>query len=292
MQYQEMSVMPTSSIKAQFCILLLMTFGAALANGAAAPENPAPDPVPRVWLQLSGYQPRVNSEFQLDRKGGMLNGTEIDGERDLGLAREMSVPDLLLGVRLSESWRAEFEYMALNRSRRTTVANIGGIRFGGGRFTADIDARMRIHSYRLTAGYAFFQDPQRGEAGLRLGAQEIDFMAGLQGAAIVRQRIVSSFSEEHDAKLVGPSLGLFGSYRLGSNWVLGGRLDFVKIHGRGYDGRVLQLHADAMYRITPHISAGLGWRHDDMRIRKSQANLTRTLQYSFDGPQVFLRAAY
>ena len=56
-----------------------LTAALALSAGAACAQT-APTDDPRVWLQVSAYRPSVDSSFRLDRDGGALNGTDIDGE--------------------------------------------------------------------------------------------------------------------------------------------------------------------------------------------------------------------
>ena len=68
-----------------------LTAALALSAGAACAQT-APADEPRVWLQVSAYRPAVDSSFRLDRDGGALNGTDIDGEGDLGLASRKTVP--------------------------------------------------------------------------------------------------------------------------------------------------------------------------------------------------------
>lgn len=267
-----------------------LTAALALSAGAACAQT-APTDDPRVWLQVSAYRPSVDSSFRLDRDGGALNGTDIDGEGDLGLASRKTVPQVMLGLRLSERWRAEFEYFSLNRRSSTSVASIGGISFGDGQFNADIDARLRTHTYRLAAGYSFVRDPQK-ELGVAVGVHVTDMLVSVRGAAIVNGQPVGAFTERRSETLPAPTLGVYGSYRIGSNWELDGRVDFFKLSYRQYAGRLLNMQANAMYRVTPQIAVGVGWRRDDLRLEGDRSNFSGELRYRFSGPQVFVRAGF
>ncbi|KQP13675.1 outer membrane beta-barrel protein [Pseudorhodoferax sp. Leaf267] len=263
----------------------------ALGAGAASAQSTAPAPEPRVWLQVSAYRPNVDSNFRLDRTDSPLNGTDIDGESDLGLARHRTVPAVLLGLRISERWRAEFEYLSLNRSSSTSVADIGGITFGDGQFNADIDARLRTHTYRLAAGYSFLRDADK-ELGVVVGAHVTDMLVSVSGAAIVNGQAVGAFTERRSETLPAPTLGVYGSYRFGSNWQLDGRVDFFKLRYRDYSGRLLNMQANALYRVTPNIGVGVGWRRDDLRVEGDGSNFSGELRYRFNGPQLFVRAGF
>lgn len=264
----------------------------ALSTGAAcAQTETAPEDAPRVWVQVSAYRPSVDSSFRLDRSGGGLTGTRIDGEGDLALASRKTVPQVMLGLRLSDRWRAEFEYFSLDRRSSTSVASIGGIRFGDGQFNADIDARLRTHTYRLAAGYSFVRDAQK-ELGVAVGAHVTDMLVSLQGAAIVNGQPQGAFTERRSETLPAPTLGVYGNYRIGAHWELDGRIDFFKLSYRQYTGRLLNMQANALYRITPQIGLGVGWRRDDLRLEGDRASFSGELRYRFSGPQVFVRAGF
>lgn len=267
-----------------------LTAALAFSSGVVCAQPAAPD-APRVWLQVSAYRPSVDSSFRLDRSGGVLSGTSIDGEGDLDLASRKTVPQVMLGLRLSDRWRAEFEYFSLDRRSSTSVASLGGITFGDGQFNADIDARLRTHTYRLAAGYSFVRDAQK-EFGVAVGAHVTDMLVSVRGAAIVNGQPVGAFTEQRSETLPAPTLGAYGSYRFGSNWELDGRVDFFKLNYRGYDGRLLNMQANALYRFTPQVAVGVGWRRDDLRLEGDRSNFSGELRYRFSGPQVFVRAGF
>lgn len=267
--------------KALAAVLGLCASG-AWAQGLVLPEQ-------RVWLQVSAFRPHVDTHLRLDDTSSVLRGTPLDGESDFGLAGRKTVPALLLGGRLSERWRAEFEYFSLDRSASATT---DGIRFGDGEFVADIDTQMRTRTYRLSAGYSFLQQPDR-EAGVLVGAHVTDALLRVRGAAIVGGQPVGAFTERRSETVPAPTVGLYGSYRPGQGrWELSGRIDLFKLDIGDYDGRLVNLQANAMYRVTPNVGLGLGWRYHDLRVNADARNFTGRIDYRMNGPQVFLQAGF
>lgn len=267
---------------------LSLTAALAFGAGGALAQDLKLEQAQRVWLQLSAFHPRVDSDLRLDDTRSVLRGTPLDGESDFGLARRKTVPAALLGVRLGERWRAEFEYFSLNRSASTTTDSI---RFGDAQFTADIATRMRTHTYRLSAGYSFVLQPDR-EAGVLLGAHVTDALVRVRGAAIVNGQPVGAFTEQRSKTLPAPTIGLYGSYRFHPRWELNGRADLFKLNWDDYDGRQLNLQANAVYRITPQVGLGVGWRLHDLRVNADARNFSGELNYRMNGPQVFLQAGF
>nr|WP_145547752.1 hypothetical protein [Variovorax boronicumulans] len=263
--------------------VLACSTGGATAQGLTYAEEP------RVWLQLSAFRPNMDSRVRLDETDSVLQGTPLDGENDFGLARRKTVPAVLLGGRLSERWRAEFEYFSLDRSGS---ASTDGIRFGDGQFVADIDTRMRTRTYRLSAGYSFLKQPDR-EAGVLLGAHVTDALLRVQGAAIVNGQPVGAFTERRTETVPAPTVGVYGSWRPGAGrWELSGRADLFKLHIGDYDGRLVNLQANAMYRVTPNVGLGLGWRYHDLRVDADARNFSGEIKYRMNGPQLFLQAGF
>lgn len=255
----------------------------ALAQGLTVAQDQ------RVWLQVSAFRPNMDSRVRLDETDSVLQGTPLDGETDFGLARRKTVPAVLLGGRLSERWRAEFEYFSLDRSGSATT---DGIRFGDGQFVADIDTRMRTRTYRLSAGYSFLKASDR-EAGVLLGAHVTDALLRVQGAAIVDGQAVGAVTERRSETVPAPTVGVYGSWRPGAGrWELSGRVDLFKLHIGDYDGRLVNLQANAMCRLTPHVGLGLGWRYHDLRVDADARNFSGEIKYRMNGPQLFLQAGF
>lgn len=254
----------------------------AWAQGLVLPEQ-------RVWLQISAYRPHVDTDLRVDETDSVLRGTPLDGESDFGLAGRKTVPAALLGVRMGERWRAEFEYFSLNRSGNATA---DGLRFGDAQFSADIATRMRTHTYRLSAGYSFLKQPDR-EVGVLVGAHVTDALLSVRGSAIVDGQAVGAFTERRSETVPAPTVGLYGSYRPGAGrWELNGRIDLFQLDIGDYDGRLVNLQANAMYRVTPNVGVGVGWRYHDLRVDADARNFSGELNYRMSGPQLFLQAGF
>lgn len=280
-----MNAVQTSRARQAALAVLIFSAVAATAQTAPAPAEP------RVWLRVSAFRPTVDSQIRLGRTQSVINGTDISGENDLSLARHPTVPALTLGLRISERWHAEFDYLALARNQRSAVGHIGGIDFGQGHFTADVDAEMRTRSYRLAVGYAIVRDADK-EFGLMAGAAVTDVAVRVLGAATVRGRPLVVVDESREETVPAPLIGVFASYRLGPHWALDGRANVARFTTHRYEGRMSSMHANLLYHVSPQIHVGLGWRRDDLRIDGEGKRWSGDLHARFNGPQVFVQAGF
>ena len=89
-----------------------------------------------------------------------------------------------------------------------------------------------------------------------------------------------------------PTVGLYGNYRLNTRWELNGRVDLFKLNIGDYDGRLVNLQANALYRVTPNVGVGLGWRYHDLRVDADARNFSGEINYRMSGPQLFLQAGF
>ena len=254
--------------------------------GAAVAEGPQD----RHWAQLEYFFPTIASTARLDFPGTRLPGTSIALEDDLGLSDRKGTPYFLIGTRLGENWRLEFEYYQLNRSASQTTQRT--INWGNATFPVSTTVNSEFDSsiYRLTGGYSFYRTPQ-AEAGASLGLHVTDFKASLAGQG--NGPVGAGFqSEKRDATVPLPTLGLYGTYMLTDSWALRGRVDYLSFNYQGYDGSLTNWMAAVDWRFTPMWSAGLGYRYVDYEVESSKDRFQGQLRYKFKGPTLYVGASF
>lgn len=179
----------------------------ALAGPAAA-EGPND----RYWIQLEGFRPAIESTARFDFPNRPILGTEVNFEDELGLTDRKTLPYLLMGLRLGERWRLEFEYYELNRTGTSTIQR--DVRWGDLVFPASSEVSSRFDSdiYRLSAGYSFYRSPI-AEIGGAFGFHVTDFALALSSQGSGPQGRTFQ-SEQTDERVPLPTLGLYGTYML------------------------------------------------------------------------------
>jgi len=244
----------------------------------------------RVWLRVSAFDPSISSGAQVDSSSG-ASGTAIDFERDLGLPKKKTLPTLLIGTRFRDAWRAEFEYFQLNRSGSQTLNQ--DIIFNGSTFLISTPATTRFASsvYRASVGYSFVKTPQ-DEFGVTAGAHVTHLDIVIDSQTLVAGAAVSTDHAEQDRTLPLPTLGLYGSHAFAPAWVASGQVNAFQVKSGGLDGHLFDMQANLLWRATPNIGLGLGYRYDDYKLTSTRDDFHGRVNYQFKGPQLFVEAAF
>ena len=263
---------------------------AFVSAALAAPSVWAEGPQDRFWGQLEYFFPTITSTARLDFPNTNRPGSVIRLEDELGLDERDGTPYLLLGTRLGDNWRIEFEYYRLER---TATRNIGRVlEWGEVTFpvNAEISSRFDSSVYRLTGGYSFYRTPQ-AEFGGAFGLHVTDFTLGLSGqgtggAGLGFQR------EERDTLVPLPTLGLYGTYVVADQWHLRGRIDYLTLKHDHYDGELINFMAAVDWRFSQHAGIGLGYRYVDYKLESSKPRFHGEINYNFKGPTIYLSGAF
>lgn len=255
-----------------------------LSAASAWAERPAD----QYWLQLQGFWPDIESTARADVLATGRPGTELSFESDLGLTDRKALPSMLLGMRFFDNWRLEFEYYSLERSATKTLGR--QIVWDDTVFDVAAELRSDFDSsiYRLTAGYSFLKSPT-AEFGALLGLHVTDFSIALEGSSNIAGAV---HSEAQDALAPLPTLGLYGSYAFSPAFGVRARADYLSLTYQDYDGKLLNFEATLDWRFSPHFGAGLGYRYVDYRVDVTKSDWKGQFKYKFNGPFVFLEAAF
>jgi hypothetical protein len=263
--------------------------GVALAGfaGTASAEGPTD----ANWGQLEYFFPTIASTARLDNSA-TGNGTEVHLEDDLGLTDRKGTPYLLLGTRFgSQKWRMEFEYYYLDRTATRTISKTitwGDITYPA---SADITSTFNTNVYRLTGGYSFYRT-QEAEGGVSLGFHVTDFKLALSGVGTGPAGI-GTFQGESKTQLVPlPTLGAYGNYKLGPQWILHGRVDWLSLTYEQYHGSLTNLYVGADWRFMPNWGVGLGYRYVNYKVTADKNSFHGEANYEFQGPTVYVAGAF
>lgn len=243
------------------------------------------------WFQISGYRPSIDSNLQYSPKTGAA-GTEVSFERDLGLADRKTLPALLLGARFGDGWRGEFEYFKLSRSARTNLIN-GSITVDDTVYpvSASVASQFDSQVYRVGLGYSFLKTPD-AELGAVVGLHITGFKVALEGDGLVNGQPVASKRVTQDKTVPLPTLGVYGTYAFAPHWAASGRVDVLSLKVGEYRGKLLNMQANLLYRFTPNVGLGVGYRYDDYKLKADRTDWRGKLEYQFKGPQVLMDVGF
>lgn len=261
-------------------IVLSCIAGGALAEG----------PRDNYWGELEYFFPTISSTVRMDFPGTNVPGTKVSLEDDLDLSDRKGTPYLLLGMRVSQNWRLEFEYYQLNRSASVIIGR--SIDFGDIHLnpSATVTTKFDTSIYRGLAEWSFYRSSQ-AEAGLALGLHVTQFSVQLSGQG--NGPLGLGFqSEKKDATVPLPTLGLYGEYMLADQWILRGRVDYLSLNYEQYNGRLINYMTSVSWRFVKNWGVGVGYRYVDYRLTSDKTNFHGEVQYKFQGPTIYFEGGF
>ena len=265
-------------------------FAVALASIGFTAAACAETPQDNWWGELEYFYPTISSTARLDFPGTEAPGTETRLEDDLGLTERKGTPYFLLGTRLGQNWRIEFEYYYLERSGDRLVSreiHWGDIDYQAG---ANIHSIFNTSVYRLVGGYSFYRTPM-AEAGATFGLHTTEFKLGLSGQGTGPNG--PGFQTETKNVLVPlPTVGLYGSYMFSDQWMVRGRFDVLSLTIDQYDGQLVNSMVAADWRFTKNWGAGIGYRYVSYNLKSTTDKFHGEVKYDFKGPTIFMEAGF
>ena len=270
--------------------LRILLAAASAAAGWAAPAT-AQANGDKVWLEVSGYSPSIETRARIDSATDGSLGTEIGFESDLNFDDEQVLPAVLAGLRLGSRFSLTAEYFSLDRS--STVRLQRDITFGDVTYpvAASVAGDFKTDIYRLAVNYAVIRRATF-DAGVSAGVHATDVEVSIEGDGRVGGA-AAQFERRTQSLLAPlPTVGVFANARVMPDLVLAGRVDYFSLSVGRYDATLLNAQIAATYRIHRNIGLGIGYRHVEYKVIAAGEHLVGRVDYNFDGPNLFVRMGF
>ena len=260
---------------------------AAATDAPAKLPDWAPKPRPnvvedrlRVEVNLLGASPAT--KLRVD-ESPTQRGTEIDAEKDLGLADFRVLPQVELSLLPGERHLVRLSAFALHRSAVMRIEK--DIAFDDEDYLVGerVDSLLNITMFGLTYGYRFLVR-QRGELSGTFGIQ----IADVEANAVVRSRVVRE-SESGVAPL--PLVGVEGRFDFTPRWAVEARAQYLKVDVSDVTGSILDARLALTWRVNPYLAMGLGYRTFQIDVDSEDEGTPGFVDLSVTGPLLFVRAS-
>jgi hypothetical protein len=237
---------------------------AAATDAPAKLPDWAPKPRPnvvedrlRVEVNLLGASPQT--KLRVD-ESPTQPGTEIDAEKDLGLADFRLLPQVELSLLPGERHLVRLSAFAIHRSAAKRIEK--DISFDNEDYFVDerVDSLLNITMFGLTYGYRVLVRP-RGELTGTFGIQ----IADVEANAVVRSRVV--------------------------RWAVEARAQYLTVDVSQVNGSILDARLALTWRVNPYLAMGLGYRSFQIDVDSRDEDTPGFVDLSVDGPLLFVRAS-
>lgn len=240
-----------------------------------------------VYGRVGVYFTGSDTIVRLDDPSTEAPGTRLDFENDLDFNKGSSVFEADLGVRLSDSWAIEFQYLSLDRRSSSIIDKT--IEVDGEVFdvNAQIDSRFKSTVYH---GKVVWQvaDWDSGNFALTAGLHATDFAIILEGEAEAAGGGTKFVKVSEKALAPLPTLGARAQFDLTSDLRLFVQGEIFKLKIDNVKGDLIDAEAGLVWQISNNIGLGLSYRYLDYGLDIKQDNLLGSLDYTLSGPMGFV----
>lgn len=254
--------------------------------GTAVAE--AGDPLTdRFSLSAGTFLVTTGTKVRLDSDAGLVTGSEIDVERDLGVGDRDS-------GRVDGYWRFaerhKIRLMYFDTSRSASRQTSRDIVFGDTTYPVNIDVETRFSTTvaEVAYEYAFLRRDTYELAG-SVGVHNIRFDLGLSATSGG-----ASASRDESAHVDGPLpvVGLHGVWRLGEKFHLDAQAQFFSLNVGAYDGHLEDYNVSLVWMPLKHLGIGAGYNDFVTRVDVDASRFNGRLRWHYGGARLFATMSF
>lgn len=267
--------------------VLAATLLLAATAAVAKPPPDEPDNLlnDRLTLQAGLVSSSNQTTIRYDSSAG-TPGTELDGEKDLGLPSKKLIGKAELMFRMEERHRIRIGDYYLPLDRRATTLLKKTINFGNTTYNVNDVVQSELQMRLLAINYTYsFVKNDRVELGASLGFDVIGFDAAATVAARLR-------TEREDRSAPAPLAGLDGTVRISSRFYGEARAQYVKADVQNVKGTLETFEANLLYRMSPNVTFGLGYSGFKVDVDSQKVGDSGQFVLRSTGPQLFARVGF
>lgn len=236
----------------------------------------------RLRLEIGAFGATMDTVLRIDRSLA-LQGTEIGVEQDLALTNAKGLPHLELTLLPGNRNLIRLSSMSLRRAAQATLSRTivfdDQVYLPNERASSTLDLTL----FGLTYGFQFLKN-EAFDLAATVGVQ----IAELETNVVVPSRVLRD-AESGVAPL--PMVGLEGRAFFGRRWSVEGRLQYLKVDINEVAGSYMDARASVLWRLNPHLAAGLGYRYLNLSVDSRDAGDPGLLDLSISGPMLFMQAS-
>lgn len=267
--------------------------GLALLGLAAVAQADEYGPLhDRFELSLGTYFYASNTNVRADAVDGEDVGSEINLERAFDFDDE-SV------LRAEGLWRffprhkLRFMYFESSRVAENTISE--EIDFDGETFPVDALVRAEFDTRIIELAYEYvFMQRDDWELGASLGVHNVKFGTALRAEIDAGEGGQLSGEVRGDVHTNAPLpvFGLRGTWNVWNDLYLQAQAQYFRLGIDAYDGEIVDAQATLLWSFSRHFGAGIGYNYFRTEVEVDDDDLRGRLRWSYDGAQIFLRAAF
>lgn len=275
----------TMAFTAPLASLALSAFMGLIAQPARADDYFSPTDE-RVRLSLGAMYVTSETNLRADTGSG-LPGSEINGEDRFGLNKSDIEPMFEAQVRVDTRQRLSFDYFTLDRSGNSTVVG-PPIVFRDVTFLPGdpLQTQLSLRTLGITYEYSFWHS-ETLEIAATVGVHSADISTTAKVQTSTRHIV-----QTEDAAGAIPTIGIDATWVVSKRFYLDGRAQYMDAHVGNFNGSLGFYEFNALYRLRPNVSFGLGYTGVKAHLVSTQGSQTGLFDFNSRGPQMFVRVGF
>jgi outer membrane scaffolding protein for murein synthesis (MipA/OmpV family) len=236
-----------------------------------------------IEFRLGLFNNNIDTKVIRDAADGEP-GDELDLEDFLGVADRETVTQFDAIFRVGFYHRLELGTFELRRRSSTTLQR--DINFGDQTYLAGTEVTTSVNSnmLRLAYSYSLMRDRQK-ELGVTAGLSYSRFETGIRTED-------GEQTERLKVKVPLPTIGVFGSVALGSDWRLGADIHVFALDFDRYEGFLSYLNLGLDRKFSDVFRGGIGYSFYGTRLKAKDEDLRGLLRVRYHGPKLYLSATF
>jgi hypothetical protein len=259
-----------------------LTLVAAVVRADGDYISPTDD---RMRISLGAMRVSSTTTLRVDSNAG-VPGTTINGENQFGLDSSDYEPKFQVMVRAGDRNRLRLDYFTLDRTGSTTVAEPIVFRDVVLQPGDPLQSELSLRMLGITYGYSFWHG-EKLELAATLGVTAVQ----IQTQAKVATEAVH-VNQSEDIAGPYPTPGLDATWVLSRHFYLDGRVQYLDLHIKEFDGSLGMAELDAFYRLRPNVSFALGYTEVRARLASAKTDESGLFDFNTKGPELFVRVSF
>jgi hypothetical protein len=149
-----------------------------------------------------------------------------------------------------------------------------------------LQSTLDLRLLTLTYGYSFWHSEQLELAAtLGVSAVQIDATAKVQTDAVHLDQ-----TEDEAGPFATP--GISATWAPSKRFYFDGRVRYFKVHVQNLDGSLGLAELDALYRLHPNVSIGVGYTQVKAHLASTKTDNSGLFDFNTKGPEFFVRVAF
>jgi hypothetical protein len=209
-----------------------------------------------------------------------MDATSINGEKDLGINKEVGTFLANFQWRISRRSRLMLSYYSINRNSNHVLQK--DITFGDHTYPANSSVYTFFNTaiYQFSYGYAILSKPKY-EAGVFIGSHIVGSKTGI---SLNSSTSGTAISNDFGFTAPLPDIGVWGGYATSNRFAINADISYFALTANNNTGRLLAFNLTFTYKIIKQLDVSLGYSGLDFKVITTKQNFTGNIAWGYNGP--------